>query len=106
MLYITEKMVTKFLAHLESARQNSVQTRNYRLVAIRGLFNFIALQEPVLMEHCRRITAIPFKRQHEIPQRQRPYPSQCRPQATLSPLAPVRISTASPMSEMNTFPSP
>jgi len=65
---ITEKAVTEFLAHLEGARHNSVQTRNHRLVAIRGLFNFIALQEPVLMEHCRRISAIPFKRQNEIPE--------------------------------------
>lgn len=65
---ITGKDVTEFLAHLEGKRHNSIQTRNYRLVAIRGLFNFIALQEPVLMEHCRRITAIPFKRQHEIPE--------------------------------------
>ena len=62
---ITEKAVMEFLTHLEGARHNSVQTRNHRLVAIRGLFNFIALQEPVLMEHCRRISAIPFKRQME-----------------------------------------
>jgi integrase/recombinase XerC len=65
---ITGKEVSEFLAHLEGQRRNSIQTRNYRLVAIRGLFNFIALQEPVLMEHCRRITAIPFKRQHAIPE--------------------------------------
>jgi len=45
-----------------------IQTRNYRLVAIRGLYNFIALQEPVLMEHCSRITAIPSKRQNAIPE--------------------------------------
>ena len=62
---ITEKAVMEFLTHLEGARHNSVQTRNHRLVAIRGLFNFIALQEPVLMEHCRRISAIPFKRQND-----------------------------------------
>lgn len=65
---VTEKAVTEFLADLEASRKNAIQTRNYRLVAIRGLFNFIALQEPVLMEHCRRITAIPFKRQHAIPE--------------------------------------
>jgi site-specific recombinase XerD len=65
---ITGKDVSEFLTHLEGKRRNSIQTRNYRLVAIRGLFNFIALQEPVLMEHCRRITAIPFKRQHAIPE--------------------------------------
>ena len=65
---ITGKDVSDFLAHLEGQRRNSIQTRNYRLVAIRGLFNFIALQEPVLMDHCRRITAIPFKRQHAIPE--------------------------------------
>ena len=65
---VTEKAVTEFLADLEGTRKNSIQTRNYRLVAIRGLFNFIALQEPVLMEHCRRIIAIPFKRQHAIPE--------------------------------------
>ena len=65
---VEETGVLAFLGYLEQERGNSIQTRNQRLVAIRGLFNYIALQDPVLMEECRQISSIPLKRQSEIPE--------------------------------------
>lgn len=63
---ITEKTVIAFLDHVEQKRKCSPRTRNARLAAIRSLFNFIAREEPVLLQHCQRIRAIPLKRtQHQ-----------------------------------------
>ena len=58
--------VIDFLAYLEKERGNSINTRNHRLVAVRAIFRYIALQEPSLSDHCRRIMAIPSKRGSEI----------------------------------------
>ena len=65
---VTEELAMDFLRHLEETRRNSIQTRNQRLVVLRRLFDYIAWREPVLSEHCRRITAIPCKKQLEIPE--------------------------------------
>jgi len=63
---ITEKTVIAFLDYVEQKRKCSPRTRNARLAAIRSLFNFIAREEPVLLQHCQRIRAIPLKRaQHQ-----------------------------------------
>ncbi len=59
---ITEKTVTAFLDYVEQKRKCSPRTRNARLAAIRSLFNFIAREEPILLNHCQRIRAIPLKR--------------------------------------------
>jgi site-specific recombinase XerD len=65
---VTDRIVVAFLQHLEEQRRNSVQTRNNRLVALRKLFGYIALQEPVLADHCRRVIQIPTKKAHEVPE--------------------------------------
>jgi len=63
---ITEKVVIAFLDHVEQERRCSPRTRNARLAAIRSLFAFIAREEPVLLQQCQRIRAIPLKRtQHQ-----------------------------------------
>lgn len=63
---ITEKTVLAFLDYIEQKRKCSPRTRNARLAAIRSLFNFIAREEPELLQHCQRIRAIPLKRtQHQ-----------------------------------------
>jgi site-specific recombinase XerD len=59
---ISEKVVVAFLDHLEGQRGCSAGTRNARLAAIRALFTFIAREEPVLLQQCQRIRAIPLKR--------------------------------------------
>ena len=59
---ISEKIVLGFLDQLEQRRGCSTRTRNARLAAIRGLFEYIARQEPVLLVHCGQIRAIPLKR--------------------------------------------
>ncbi len=65
---VDERIVLKFLRELEGERSNSIQTRNQRLTAIRRLFDFIASQEPLLMDDCRRIVAIPPKRGVRTPE--------------------------------------
>lgn len=63
---VTEQVVLAFLDHLEQERKCSPRTRNARLAAIRGLFAFIAREEPVLLQQCQKIRAIPLKRtQHK-----------------------------------------
>lgn len=63
---ITEKTVIAFLDYVEQKRKCSPRTRNARLAAIRSLFNFIAREEPELLQQCQRIRAIPLKRtQHQ-----------------------------------------
>jgi site-specific recombinase XerD len=51
-----------FLTHLETARNNSVTTRNARLAAIRSLFRHAALQAPEDAAVIPRVLAIPPKR--------------------------------------------
>ncbi len=55
-------LVSEFLLHLETERGNSIQTRNLRLAAIRGLFEYTALREPELLLTCQKVLAIPSKR--------------------------------------------
>jgi site-specific recombinase XerD len=65
---ITEPMVLAFLADLEQMRGNAIQTRNHRLVGIRQLFEYIAAREPLFLDHCHRIAAIPKKRGAALPE--------------------------------------
>jgi len=65
---VREVRVVNFLEHLESERKNTVQTRNHRLSALRRFFGFIALQEPLLSDYCRRVTDLPAKRGAILPE--------------------------------------
>src|SRR5260370_563917 len=55
-------VVGDFLAHLETARGNSVRTRNARLAAIHSLFRFAAFRHPEHAALIQRVLAIPPKR--------------------------------------------
>jgi site-specific recombinase XerD len=55
-------LIVAFLTHLETARGNSVTTRNARLAAIRSLFRHAALQAPEDAAVIQRVLAIPSKR--------------------------------------------
>ena len=55
-------LISSFLEHLEDARQNSAETRNIRLAAIRSFFRFMEHRQPAALEQIRRVLAIPFKR--------------------------------------------
>jgi site-specific recombinase XerD len=65
---MTESTIVQFLNHLENKRGNSIQTRNHRLVVLRSLLQYIALQEPLMAEHCRRLLDIPTKKNRYIPE--------------------------------------
>lgn len=54
--------VLKFLAHLESARGNSVRTRNTRLAAIRAFVGYASARDPTALPVAKRVLAIPQKR--------------------------------------------
>jgi integrase/recombinase XerD len=54
--------VLKFLAHLESARGNSVRTRNARLAAIRAFVGYASTRDPTALPVAKRVLAIPQKR--------------------------------------------
>jgi site-specific recombinase XerD len=56
------EVVLAFLQHLEQERRNSAATRNVRLAAIHAFFRYLAGYQPVRLDHCQRILAIPFKR--------------------------------------------
>jgi integrase/recombinase XerD len=55
-------LIGDFLVHVETARGNSVRSRNTRLAAIRSFFRYVALNEPALALHCQRVLAMPSKR--------------------------------------------
>jgi site-specific recombinase XerD len=65
---VTESLVLAFLADLEQTRGNSIQTRNHRLVGIRRLFEYVAAREPLFLDHCHRVVAIPKKRGAPLPE--------------------------------------
>ncbi len=55
-------LVTDFLEHLETERDNSVQSRNLRLAAIQSFFSHVAVNEPQVLHHCQKILQLPGKR--------------------------------------------
>ena len=59
--------VLDFLQHLETDRHNLVATRNVRLAAIHAFFRYCATEEPVRVDHCQRVLAVPFKRSGSRP---------------------------------------
>jgi integrase/recombinase XerD len=56
------QLIGAFLEYIEDTRQNSPDTRNVRLAAIRSFFHFLEHRQPAALEQIRRILAIPFKR--------------------------------------------
>ncbi|SMX95406.1 Site-specific recombinase XerD [Brevibacterium sp. Mu109] len=55
-------LVTKFLDHLQDARNNGVRTRNLRLTAVHSLFRYASFQHPEHAALIQRVLAIPPKR--------------------------------------------
>jgi site-specific recombinase XerD len=55
-------LVLDFLDHLETARGNSVRTRNARLAAIHSFMRYAALRDPACLPITARVLAIPAKR--------------------------------------------
>ena len=55
-------LIMEFLHYLETERHNSPRTRNARLVAIKSFMHFLEYRVPTLLEHSRRILAIPAKK--------------------------------------------
>ncbi len=59
---LTCSHVLAFLQDLETSRHNHVRTRNQRLAAIRGLFEYLARRIPEMLKEAQSVAAIPTKR--------------------------------------------
>ena len=59
---LTSDRVLSFLRHLEVDRHNHIRTRNHRLTALRGLFEYLASRRPEILAEAQRVAAIPSKR--------------------------------------------
>jgi integrase/recombinase XerD len=59
---LTAVVVLAFLDHLEQERGNGIATRNARLAALRTFYRHIGAHDPLSLEQCQRVVAIPSKR--------------------------------------------
>jgi integrase/recombinase XerD len=59
---LDQEMVAVFLDHLEQERHNSVRTRNCRLAAIHSFFQYLASQDPTVMNLASMVLGIQGKR--------------------------------------------
>lgn len=59
---LTPDLIRSFLDHLETARHNTVRTRNARLAAIHSFMRYVFDREPGLATICQRILTIPVKK--------------------------------------------
>ena len=59
---LTAERVRHFLEALETERNNHVRSRNHRLSALKGFFDYIAAQVPEAWQQAERVMAIPTKR--------------------------------------------
>ena len=59
---IDADLVGSFPEHLETERGNSAQSRNIRLAAIRSFIRHVAVDEPRVLHHCRKILQLPAMR--------------------------------------------
>lgn len=59
---LTCSHVLAFLQSLETDRHNQVRTRNHRLAAVRGLFDYLARRVPEMLKEAQSVATIPTKR--------------------------------------------
>jgi integrase/recombinase XerD len=59
---LTCPQVLAFLQSLETDRRNQVRTRNHRLAAIKGFFDYLARRVPEILKEAQGVAAIPTKR--------------------------------------------
>ncbi len=59
---MTVDIVLSFLKEIEQGRKNSATTRNHRLAALRTLFSYLAMEDPLHLGHYQKIMLVPFKR--------------------------------------------
>jgi integrase len=60
--HLTFERMVGFLRHLEGERRNQIRTRNQRLAALHGFFEYLASRVPEMMAVAERDAAIPTKR--------------------------------------------
>ncbi len=60
--HIDASLVSSFLEHLETVRNNTPLTRNARLAAIKSFMRYVEYRVPAALEQVRRVLAIPSKK--------------------------------------------
>lgn len=58
----TSARILAFLRFIEVKRNNKPQTRNQRLTALRTFFEFLSIQNPLMLKEAQKVLAIPLKR--------------------------------------------
>jgi site-specific recombinase XerD len=61
------QLILSFLDSIEQKNGNSIKTRNARLAAIKSFFRFLAKEDPILLQQCQKICAIPSKKSENKP---------------------------------------
>jgi site-specific recombinase XerD len=59
---LTSAQVLAFLQTLETERKNHVRTRNQRLAAIKGFFDYLAQRVPEMLKEAQKVAIVPVKR--------------------------------------------
>jgi integrase/recombinase XerD len=59
---LTCAQVLAFLQTLEAERKNHVRTRNQRLAAIKGFFDYLAQRVPEMLKEAQKVAIVPVKR--------------------------------------------
>jgi site-specific recombinase XerD len=59
---LTSAQVLAFLQTLETKRKNHVRTRNQRLAAIKGFFDYLAQRVPEMLKEAQKVAIVPVKR--------------------------------------------
>jgi len=64
---LEDRLILSFLDSIEQKDGNSIKTRNARLAAIKSFFRFLAREDPILLQQCQKICAIPSKKSESKP---------------------------------------
>lgn len=59
---LTAQLILDFLDYLEENRNNTIRTRNARMVAIKSFFRYLEYRAPACLELAKQVQAIPKKR--------------------------------------------
>lgn len=64
---LSKKSVLDFISWLKEERSNSDKTCNTRLAHFKSFSHFLMMEEPMVMDDCSKILAIPFRKTEKLP---------------------------------------
>lgn len=63
----SKQLVFDFISWLKDKRRNSDKTCNTRIAHFKSFAHFLMMEEPMVMDECSKIIAIPFKKTEKLP---------------------------------------